>query len=257
VSDIEAILRWYLALTLIAAAFLPFVAWLGSRLGPARYGLLRPLSLVALTAIVWWPAAVVNLPFTRGTLVVALVFAGGVGWGLLVRRGIEIADWRSLLAFEALWLVMLLVYAWFRGFTPDIINTEKPMEIALLSSVSRSSDVPAPDPWFAGSAINYYYFGYQTFASAINLSAVPAATGFNLALATLFASAATVAASAGATLLRALGASRQMVVIGAGLAVVLLLLAGNLETAKRYLDNPDATVDAGWWDGVGWQAAEP
>ncbi len=254
-SDIEAIVRWYLALTLIAAALLPFVAWLGNRLGPARYGLLRPLSLVALTAMVWWSAAVANLPFTRWSLVAALVLAAAAGWGLWARRGIDFADWRSLLAFEALWLFMFLVYAWFRGFQPDIINTEKPMEIALLTSVSRSSEVPAPDPWFAGSAINYYYFGYQTFASAINLSSVPAATGFNLALATLFASGATVAASAGATLLRALGASRRLIVIGAGLAVVLLLLAGNLETANRYIDDPDATVDAGWWDGVGWQAS--
>ena len=254
-SELEAIVRWYLVLTFVAAALLPFVTWLGSRLGPARYGLLRPVSLVALTALVWWPAAVLDLPFTRGTLVVALVIAAGVGWGLSVRRRITFADWPSLLAFECLWLAMFLLYAWFRGFQPDIINTEKPMEIALLTSVSRSSEVPAPDPWFAGSAINYYYFGYQTFASAINLSSVPAATGFNLALATLFASGATVAASAAATLLRALGSTRRVVVIGAGLGVVLLLLAGNLETAKRYFDDPDATVDAGWWDGIGWQAS--
>ena len=83
-SELEAIVRWYLTLTVVAAALLPFVAWLGSRLGPARYGLLRPLSLVALTAIVWWPAAVVNLPFTRWTLVAALVLAAA---GALRRSG--------------------------------------------------------------------------------------------------------------------------------------------------------------------------
>ena len=254
-SDLEAVVRWYVVLTLIGAALLPFVAWLGARLGPARYGLLRPLSLVALTALVWWPAAVVDLPFSRWTLVTTLAIVAGVGWVLWARRGIGIAEWRSLLAFEALWLAMFLLYAWFRGFQPDIINTEKPMEIALLSSVSRSSEVPAPDPWFAGSAINYYYFGYQTFASVIKLSAVPTAIGFNLALATLFASGATVAASAGATLLRAFGGSRKVVVAGAGLAVVLLMLAGNLETAKRLADDPRSTIDAGWWDGVGWQAS--
>ncbi|MDQ3548242.1 MAG: DUF2298 domain-containing protein, partial [Chloroflexota bacterium] len=254
-SDLEAIVRWYVVLTLIGAALLPFVAWLGARLGPARYGLLRPVSLVALTALVWWPAAVVDLPFSRPTLIAALVLIAGVGWVLWARRGIDSAEWRALLAFEVLWLAMFLLYAWFRGYQPDIINTEKPMEIALLSSVSRSPEVPAPDPWFAGSAINYYYFGYQTFASVIKLSAIPTAIGFNLALATLFASGATVAASAGMTLLRDFGGSLRSVVAGAGLAVVLLMLAGNLETAKRLADDPQSTIDAGWWDGVGWQAS--
>jgi YYY domain-containing protein len=255
VSDLEAILRWYIVLTLIAAAMFPFVSWLGARLGPARFGLLRPLSLVALTALLWWPADVFGLPYARRTLVIALVVAGVVGWLLWFRHGISPDGWPALLAFEALWLAMFLGYAWFRSYYPDIINTEKPMEMALLTSVSRSSDVPAPDPWFAGSAINYYYFGFQSIATIVKLSSVPTSTGFNLALATLFASGATVAAAAGATLMRALGSSRRVVITGAALAVVLLLLAGNLETARRLIDDSDATIDAGWWDGVGWQAS--
>ena len=253
-TDAEAILRWYLALTVIALAMLPFVAWLGQALGSARYGLLRPVSLVAFTFVVWWPAASIGVPFQRWTLVTAFVVVAAASWALWFRSGRPTIDVRSLVAFEALWLGMFLLYVWFRGFYPDIINTEKPMEMALLSSVSRSSEVPAPDPWFAGSAINYYYFGYQSIASGINLSSVPVAIGFNLALATVFASTATAAASVGAALLRALGASR-FVVAGAALAVVLLLIAGNLETARRYIDDPETTVDAGWWDGVGWQAS--
>ncbi len=254
-SDLEAILRWYVVLTLVAAALLPFVAWVGATLGPARFGLLRPLSLVTLTAIVWWPAAVVDLPFARWTLIAALLITAVVGWTMVVRQRLVLNDWRVLLGFEALWLVTFALYVWFRGYQPDIINTEKPMEIALLSSVARSSEVPAPDPWFAGSAINYYYFGYQTFASAIKLSGVPTAIGFNLALATLFASGATAAAAAGSAFLRALGGSRSSIVAAGGLAVVLLLFAGNLETAKRLVEEPSTTIDAGWWEGVGWQAS--
>lgn len=254
-SDVEAILRWYVALTLISVALLPLIAWLGGRLGPMRFGLLRPLSLVALTAIVWWPAAVVGLPFARWSLVVALVLVAGFGWGMRRLKRVTPIDWYELLAFESLWLAMFLLYALFRSYQPDILNTEKPMEMALLSSVSRSTEVPAPDPWFAGSVINYYYFGYQTFASAIKLAGVPPAIGFNLALATLFASAATAAATAGGMLVRALGGTRRNVLAGAALAIVLLLFAGNLETSRRMVDDASATIDAGWWDGVGWQAS--
>ena len=36
---------------------------------------------------------------------------------------------------------------------------------------------------------------------------------------------------------------------------MLLLLSGNLETARRLAHNARSTIDAGWWDGVGWQAS--
>jgi uncharacterized membrane protein len=167
VSDGEAVLRWYLVLTAIAVALLPAVAWLSAGLGGLRYGLVRPLSLVMLTAFVWWPAAAVGLPFTRAVLAAVLVLAGVVGWGVWLRRGVAELAWRGVAAFELLWLGAFLLYAWFRGYQPDISFTGKPMEIALLSSIVRSADVPAPDPWLAGEAINYYYFGYQMVATVV------------------------------------------------------------------------------------------
>ena len=254
-SDLEAIVRWYLALTLVSAALLPFVAWSGAGLGSARFGLVRPLGITTLTAIVWWMAGLLRLPFTGVTLAIATIVFGAAGWVLWWRRGSPRFSLRSIAAFEALWLLLFLAYAWFRGFNPDIANTEKPMEIALLSSISRSSEVPAPDPWLAGSTINYYYFGFQIVASIVRLSGVPAAIGFNLALATVFASAGTAAAAATAGLLRTVRLRRHVVLVGALLAVVLLLVSGNMETTTRLVRDPVSTIDAGWWDGVGWQAS--
>jgi YYY domain-containing protein len=255
VSDAEAILRWYAVLTVVTVAALPAVAWLGAPLGPARYGLTRPVSLAVVTAMVWWPAAVTPLPFSRVTLGAALLVVAAGGWLLWFRAGLPGLDPRAIAAFELLWLASFLGYAWFRSYQPDIINTEKPMEIALLTSISRSSAVPAPDPWLAGSSINYYYFGYQSFATIIKLSSVPASIGFNLALASLFASCATVAAAGGMAIARALDRRRGVAFGAALLAVVLLLLSANLETARRLLDDVSATVDASWWQGVGWQAS--
>ncbi len=161
-TDIEALVRWYLALTVVSVALLPVVAWVGTGLGASRFGLVRPLGITLLTAFVWWPAGMIGLPFTRLTLILALVLTGILSWLVWWRRGMSGMSFRAIVAFEALWLALFLIYAWFRGFNPDIAYTEKPMEIALLSSISRSAEVPASDPWLASSAINYYYFGYQT-----------------------------------------------------------------------------------------------
>lgn len=257
-SDLEAVVRWYAVLTLVAAALFPAFMAVTATLDHARFGLLRPLSLVALTAIVWWPAAAIALPFSTVVLAVALAIFGTAGWLWWQRSGFTGWDRQqlaTLAAFEGAWLALFLLYAWFRAYHPDIANTEKPMEIGLLTSTSRSNDVPAPDVWLAGSSINYYYFGYQTMASIVKLSAVPTATAFNLALATLFASTATVGASLGAYLTRSLSAGRRPMIAAGMLAAMLLVLAGNMETSQRLADDARSTIDAGWWDGVGWQAS--
>src|SRR5207249_12325110 len=119
-----------------------------------------------------------------------LLLCGSASWVFWIRARLIGLSLTNLAAFEGLWLAAFLLYAWFRGFHPDIAYTEKPMEIALLSSITRSSAVPAPDPWLAGPTINYYYLGYQTIATLSKLSGVPPYIAFNLALATLFASCA-------------------------------------------------------------------
>ena len=254
-SDAEALLRWYVVMTGVVVLLLPVVAWLGAGLGPVRFSLLRPLGLAVAVGVVWWPALTFGLPFTRLTIVVVLCVLGAIGWLLWWRRGFAGLDIVTIVAFDGVWLLTFACYALMRSFNPDIANTEKPMEIALLSAISRSADVPAPDPWLAGATINYYYFGYQSFATIVKLSGIPTSIAFNLALATLFASCATASAGLGLALARIAGAKRWAALTSAALAPVLLLLAANLETAIRLARDFRGTIEAGWWDGVGWQAS--
>ncbi len=254
-SDVAAIVRWYLALTVVAAAVLPIVGWLGAGLGPLRVGLVRPLSIVVLTAFVWWPAALFGLPFDTPVILVALVLVAVAGWGVWWWTGRPRFDVRWLMVSELVWLGLFVGYAWFRGFNPDIAYTEKPMEIAMLASASRSSEVPAPDPWLAGYGINYYYFGYQIIATLVRLSGVPAAIAFNLALATAFASVGTATMATAGHLARVARLRRGLVAAAAALGPLLVLIAGNLETISRLLVEGRTTIDAGWWQGIGWQAS--
>lgn len=254
-SDAEAILRWLVALTVISAALAPAVWWLGRGMDDAAPSLLRTLPLVLLTAVVWWPAAAFGLPFSVLTLSIALLVLGAILWGVWLFKGTSI-PWRSWLAFESVWLFLFSIYILFRSYQPNIANTEKPMEIALLSSTSRSAAVPAPDPWFAGEVINYYYFGYQMIATLVKLTGVPSSIAFNLALATLFASVGTIAAGIGFRLSRAIKLDTLPSLVVAATSLFLVVLAGNLETFWRTLRDPGATWATGWWyDGVGWQAS--
>jgi YYY domain-containing protein len=254
-SDTEAILRWLLVLTLVSYAFAPFVWWLGQGLESAASGLIRPLGLALVTAPLWWIGAVLGVPFGRIALVIVTIAGGCLAWGNWLYRKKSLS-WASLFAFESLWLLLFTGYSVFRTYNPHIANTEKPMEIALLSSISRSESVPAPDPWLAGEAINYYYFGYQMVASMVKLSGVPAPIAFNLALATLFASTGTATAAIGFRFAKTAGLGRGPALLAAGIASFFVVFAGNMETAWRLIRSPRETIEAGWWyDGVGWQAS--
>lgn len=255
-SDLGSVALWWLALSAVSVACAPVVWWAGAGLGSARYALLRPVGLVLATAVVWWPAALFGLPFERLWLVVGITALGAIGWTIFLRwESLGSIELRPLVAFELVWLATFLGYLLFRSYNSDIINTEKPMEIALLSSISRSSDVPAPDPWFAGEPINYYYFGYQTFATLIKLTGIAPTVAFNFGLATAFASAASIASGLGYRVARLARVRTSFAAATGALAAILLLIAGNLETFLRLAANPSKTINAGWWDGVGWQAS--
>lgn len=255
-NDPEAIVRWLAVVTAVGIAFAPVVLWLARGLDSAATALVRPLGLVLLTAIVWWPAAALGLPFTRLWLAIAILLVALAGWTLMLRAG-SLIPWRETAVFEAVWFALFLGYALFRSYNPHIMNTEKPMEIAFLNSIVRSPDVPAPDPWFAGETINYYYFGYQLVGGIAKLSGVPTEIAFNLALATLFASAGTIAAALGYRIAVKAGLHHRWMQAGVALAsTFFLLLAGNLETARRMLVERDGLFETTfWYQGVGWRAS--
>ena len=78
------------------------------------------------------------------------------------------ADLRELWPQRRIWAcglaVLLVAYGvgvGMRWLNPEIVGTEKPMDLALLSATMRSTAFPPLDPWFAGESINYYYLGYS------------------------------------------------------------------------------------------------
>ena len=77
-----------------------------------------------------------------------------------------------VLATELLFLVVLVGWAAFRAYNPDIAGTEKPMEFAFVNGILRSPLFPPQDPWLSGYGISYYYFGYVMLAALVNLTGV-------------------------------------------------------------------------------------
>src|SRR5262249_49525702 len=132
------------------------------------------------------------LPYSRLVVaVVLLIFAGLAVWRLTAVRTELTAfirrHWRYVLASEAVFTGAFALMAWYRSFLPAVVDQEKYMDVAFLASLWRAPHLPAPDPWLAGYAINYYYFGHYLMGTLAKLLSTPPAVAFNTAIILTFA----------------------------------------------------------------------
>ena len=164
---------------------------------------------------------------------------------------------RSLMLVEVASLLFFAAYVWLRGYTPQILGTEKPMDVAFLASSMRAVSIPPPDPWFAGEPINYYYVGYLLYGAVGRLSGVAPEIGFNLALATVFSTTAVAAFGVAWNAIRPWLGPR-LAVAGGLFAIFAVASSGNLYAPWRLIQDPSSTVSAWWWDGItgiGWRSS--
>jgi uncharacterized membrane protein len=244
VSWLEAAVRWYAVLAAMTWAFAPVVRWLCDRMADRGATITRPLAILGAIYPVWLAASVGIAAFGAEVVWGTVAVAAVLGWVLTVRRGGQLRAWfRDLVVVETASLGFFTAYVWLRGFTPDILGTEKPMDVAFLASSMRTIAMPPPDPWFAGEPINYYYLGYLLHGTVGRLAAVPPEIGFNLALATIFST--TVVAAFGVTwnVVRP-SAGRALAAANAAFAAFAVAIAGNLYAPWRLLQNAPAAVSA-------------
>jgi YYY domain-containing protein len=206
----------------------------------------------------WLLASLRLTPFSGFVVTAVVVAAAVLGWSLLIRRRQTDRAWlRSLVLVEVISLLAFALYVWLRGYTPQIVGTEKPMDVAFLASSIRAVTIPPPDPWFAGEAINYYYLGYLVHGTISRLSGVAPEIGFNLALATVF-SATTVAAFGVARNVVRPWLGPRLAAAAGMLAMFAIAISGNLYAPWKLILDPPGTLSAWWWDsvvGIGWRSS--
>lgn len=186
------VLSWYIFSLVLAAINLP-LAYAGLKKLPSRgIFLLRSLGLLLWGTIFWWLTSIQLLRNDLTSQVTALFILAGIN--LLVLSKIDresffawIKESKNLLIrAELIFLAAFVLMAVVRAANPEIINTEKFMEMAFINAILKSPGFPPMDPWLSGYSISYYYFGYLLSAMLIRITGVTSSVGYNLVAAFWF-----------------------------------------------------------------------
>ena len=285
-SDLGAILRWLLALEIIGWGLYPLFYLALPGLRDRGLTLIKPFALLLLVFPVWFLASS-GLPiFAPPALIGAGVLLTALGWTLALRRAalseaVETEEtdaaaatesarpdfvaflrgaWRYVVLTEVIFVATFLFYLWLRSFDPQVLGTEKPMEMGFLSAAAQGNILPPRDPWLSGYGINYYYLGFVLVAALAKLTGISATIAFNLGLATVFAMAFSGGAGLVANLVAVARDRERRLPHEGDLAIgliggYLLVFAGNMYAARDILANGSAAIETWWWGGLGWKAS--
>ncbi len=191
-------LLFWLMMQFLALLALPLAARLFRWLPDHGYSFSKALGLLAVSYSLWLGASTHVLYNNLGGILLSVFILAALSAWLLYRDqqvqrdllNLFIRQRKLALTVELLFTACFLLWVVLRAYAPYKIMSsggEKFMEIAFLNSILNSPSFPPPDPWLSGFAISYYYFGYVMMAVLTRLSAAPAAIGFELYDALLFA----------------------------------------------------------------------
>jgi YYY domain-containing protein len=268
-------LRFWALIELIGLGAAPLAGLLLARLPGAGVGLGKPFGLLLVTWLVWLGGATTVVPYgtVSAALWIALVCALGLlAWarGEAGRRALARGEpkgwlarrrWRRLVArvpepdplrrrlfwgAEAVFGVAFAAMTLLVAYSPDVWQTEKPMDMAFLNAANRAETFPPQDPWLAGADLNYYYLGQLAMAIVVKVGAVAPDEGYNIALAALFALTCVAVFTVGATIWAVARGPAGAVRAGLG-SVGLVVVGGNLEGARLLIAEGGPLREYDWF----------
>ena len=186
------VISWYVFSLVLAIVNLPLGYAAMKKLPSRGIFLLRPLGLLLWGAIFWWLNSIQLLRNDLASEVTALLLLAAINLLVLLKIGrADLFGWikenkKLIIRAEIILFVGFALMAVFRAANPEIINTEKFMEMAFINGILKSSSFPPLDPWLSGFSISYYYFGYLLAAMLIRITSVSSSVGYNLVAALWF-----------------------------------------------------------------------
>ncbi len=249
------VVLWVLAVEAVGLAAFPICFFLFPSLSDRGFGISKPLGIIAVAYLSWVLSTAQVVPSTQITLALILAILAALSGTYAWRQRAALVAfvkkerW-TLLAAEALFLLMFAAWALYQSYDPAIAATEQPMDFGFLNASVRTHLGEPEDPWLRGESISYYYFGYWMMGSLAKLTGIHPAVAYNLALALIPALAAMGIFSLVAGKVRSESRSLRYAMTAGFAAAALLVLAANLEGVLEFM-RANGLGSAGFWQWLG------
>jgi YYY domain-containing protein len=185
---------WYLLVSVLGWLTFPLAFRLFPALADRGFSLARTIGMLVWGYLFWILASLGIVQNDGGGLLLGMVVIVAASMSTLVSRNDRrsLGDWicvnrRHVITVETLFFFAFAFLAFIRACSPEIIGTEKPMELAFINAILHSPAFPPHDPWLSGYAISYYYFGYVMTAMLAKATGTLGSVAFNLMLSMVFA----------------------------------------------------------------------
>jgi YYY domain-containing protein len=253
---------WYLLLLLLGWVVFPVLHRVFAGLPDRGYPLARLAGLLILAWLAWILGSLNLLPFTQLTIALCALLMLAINLFLAYRQRSALmayarAQWLHILVTEAIFLAVFLFSLNVRLGNPDLwhpwLGGEKPMDFAYFNSVLKAVYFPPENAWFSGHILNYYYYGYVIAAIPTKLLGIVPSIAYNLILPAWFAmtgigvfcvafnlvaglrkDADKTSDNGEAPVLRKSAWRRGLPYIAGGIALVAVLLLGNLYQVRQF-----------------------
>lgn len=249
IQDLTTIFQWWSVLFLTGLIFFPLTASLFPTFSSKGYIFSKIIGLVIITYSIYVLATFHILPFSIFSLLAIIIVCLAINIYLFTKTDFS---WRGILKHiileEIIFLAALIVWSYIRVHEPSIHGLEKFMDFGFVNSILKSTYFPPKDMWYAGSSINYYYFGHIVTAVLTKLSMLPSSITFNMMITTLFALSITACFSLGVNFIsvKKFAVSRATIILGI-LAALLTTLGGNLHTLYTFFTQYPANNPLPFW----------
>jgi YYY domain-containing protein len=186
------VLFWYLIITVLGWLAFPIIYRLLPNLPDRGLSFSKIFGLLLWGYIYWLFGRLGLLANSLAGLIFSLVLVSILTiWVLNKNSEDGIRSWlkgqiKLIITLELIFIVCFLGWALIRSLNPEIVGTEKPMELAFINAILRSETLPPNDPWLSGYAISYYYFGYILIAMLAKLAGTMGSVAFNLGVSLIF-----------------------------------------------------------------------
>ena len=226
-----------------------FVSWipvylLFPVLSDRGYGLAKTAGLVLFSWVAWLLTSTQIPIWNQSGLWLLVIISTALGAVLIWPKKKSfirfLREKRKLIFFiEFLFITLFLICLSIRLSNPDlwhnVFGGEKMMDSAYFNGVLRSEIFPPINPWYSGSYINYYYFGFVFVGLPTLMSGIIPSIAYNLIIPTIFAITGISTFSIVYSIAERADNPRIRPEFAGIASLTLLMLLGNLDTLRLWL----------------------